>query len=58
MEREEKIRSIAYSIWENEGYPEGRQMEHWLAAETICDSENREENTGKAVKAPEQKKRR
>ncbi len=58
MEREEKIRSIAYSIWEKEGYPEGRQMEHWLKAETICDTESPEEYSGKAVKAPEQKRRR
>jgi hypothetical protein len=58
MEREEKIRSIAYSIWEKEGYPDGRQMEHWLKAETICDAEGREENGGKSVKAPEQKRRR
>ncbi|HEU4344338.1 MAG TPA: DUF2934 domain-containing protein [Candidatus Binatia bacterium] len=42
MEREEQIRCLAYSIWEKEGYPHGRQFEHWLTAETIWESENRE----------------
>ena len=35
MEREEQIRQLAYTIWEKEGYPEGRAVEHWLKAETI-----------------------
>jgi hypothetical protein len=29
----EEIAAIAYSIWEKEGRPEGRDVEHWLAAE-------------------------
>ncbi len=58
MEREEKIRCLAYSIWETEGYPDGRQMEHWLKAETICDAEDREEDRGKAVRSPERKRGR
>ena len=35
MERQEEIRAIAYSIWENEGCPEGRHLDHWLNAEAI-----------------------
>ena len=58
MEREEKIRSVAYSIWETEGYPVGRDLEHWLKAETICAAEGREEDRGKAVKSPERKRGR
>lgn len=42
MEREEQIRQLAYSMWEKEGYPEGRAMEHWLKAETILQSERSE----------------
>ncbi len=35
MDREQEIRSIAYQIWEYEGYPDGRDMEHWLKAEAM-----------------------
>lgn len=58
MEREEKIRSVAYSIWETEGYPAGRDLEHWLKAETICAAQDREEDRGQAVKSPERKRGR
>ena len=27
-----RTRSLAYSIWEREGRPEGRAVEHWLRA--------------------------
>jgi hypothetical protein len=30
---EEKIRSRAYRLWEDEGRPDGRHQEHWSAAE-------------------------
>lgn len=35
MEREEEIKMIAYSIWEEEGYSHGSDVEHWLRAEII-----------------------
>lgn len=35
MEREEEIGLIAYQIWEKEGRPHGRDLEHWLKAEAI-----------------------
>ena len=28
-----EIATVAYSIWEQEGRPEGRALEHWRAAE-------------------------
>jgi hypothetical protein len=31
--RDEEIRLIAYHLWEQEGRPEGRQVEHWDKAE-------------------------
>jgi hypothetical protein len=34
MHHDEEIRLIAYHIWEDEGHPNGRQMDHWLKAET------------------------
>ena len=30
---DEQIAALAYSIWEQEGRPEGRDLEHWRAAE-------------------------
>ncbi len=32
-ENESRTRYRAYAIWEAEGRPEGRAMDHWLAAE-------------------------
>jgi hypothetical protein len=55
MEQEE-IRCLAYSIWEKEGYPHGRHIEHWLRAETIWHSQFREENNER--KTPPQKEKR
>jgi hypothetical protein len=31
--REQAIRERAYAIWEEEGRPEGRHLDHWLRAE-------------------------
>lgn len=33
LNSEESIRRRAYAIWEDEGHPEGRSLEHWLRAE-------------------------
>ena len=30
---QEKIRQLAYDLWESGGRPEGREMEFWLRAE-------------------------
>jgi Protein of unknown function (DUF2934) len=30
---EQAVRERAYSIWEEEGRPEGRHLDHWLRAE-------------------------
>ena len=32
-EREDEIRARAYAIWEQEGRPEDRSLDHWLRAE-------------------------
>jgi hypothetical protein len=31
--REQKIREMAYVIWEREGRPQGRELDHWRQAE-------------------------
>ena len=33
MKEHERIRRRAYEIWEEEGRPKGRQLEHWHRAE-------------------------
>lgn len=47
---ERRIRERAYSIWEEEGRPEGRDVEHWLrAAQEVAAAE------GKNTASPEAK---
>lgn len=58
MEREEQIRRLAYSIWETEGYPEGRDIEHWLKAETLWRSKTSEQDSGKDTDPRQQKRGR
>jgi hypothetical protein len=35
MEREDQIQRIAYQLWEEEGCPQGRSLEHYFKAEAI-----------------------
>jgi Protein of unknown function (DUF2934) len=35
MNRDEEIRQIAYRLWQEEGCPDGYEVQHWLTAETI-----------------------
>ena len=30
---EQRVRERAHAIWQSEGEPEGRDLEHWMAAE-------------------------
>lgn len=39
---EHKVRERAYAIWESEGCPEGREVEHWLRAEAEVAAEEQE----------------
>jgi hypothetical protein len=38
-ERKNRIRARAHSLWENEGRPNSRHMDHWLQAEREIDKE-------------------
>jgi hypothetical protein len=40
--REHAVRERAYEIWENEGRPHGRDLEHWLSAEQQVSGKNSE----------------
>ncbi len=37
MSHADEVRVIAYRIWEEEGHPEGRALDHWLKAEVLWD---------------------
>ena len=39
LAKEERIRSIAYAIWEEEGCPDGRDLEHWARACELVEAE-------------------
>ena len=39
-DRLQRIREIAYGLWEKEGSPEGRQDEFWHRAEAILEQED------------------
>ena len=39
LAQEERIRAIAYSLWEEEGCPDGRAETHWLKACEIVSAE-------------------
>lgn len=36
---EDRIRVVAYSLWEEEGCPEGRAHEHWIRACALVEAE-------------------
>lgn len=36
-DREQKIRERAYEIWDREGRPLGRELEHWMQAQREID---------------------
>ena len=38
-EIEERIRARAYAIWEKEGKPDGKHVEHWLRAKRLVAAE-------------------
>jgi len=41
-DHEEQVRKRAHALWEVEGRPEGRALDHWLAAKNEADSETSE----------------
>ena len=41
MNRDEEIREVAYKLWQEEGYPHGYEVQHWLKAEAIWQEKRR-----------------
>ena len=50
MNREEEIRQVAYKLWQEEGCPDGYEIQHWLRAKMICEEINHPESEPKAPK--------
>lgn len=40
MSDEERVRLIAYHLWEEEGCPNGRALDHWVKAEELWADES------------------
>jgi len=53
MGREDEIRLLAYSIWEQEGCCDGRDVEHWLRAEVVWEEKQKQ---GKEIASESGKK--
>jgi hypothetical protein len=58
IDRNEEIRQLAYRIWQEEGCPDGRDVEHWLRAQMIWEEMNRPQSKRKQSKAPKGRKTR
>jgi len=39
--RDEEIRQLAYRFWQEDGCPDGQEVQHWLKAESIWLEEHR-----------------
>ena len=39
LAKDERVRAIAYSLWEEQGYPHGRSEAHWLRAQELVEAE-------------------
>jgi len=53
-QREQAVRTRAYLIWEQEGRPGGKELDHWLRAEAETASEKivGVTDNGKVIKSP------
>jgi hypothetical protein len=54
MAKEDDIRLIAYSIWEQEGCPNGKDREHWLTAEVIWEQKQKDKTVVMSTKTETQ----
>ena len=50
IERDAEIRELAYRIWQEEGYPHGHEVQHWLKAESIWQKKHRAKSKPKQSK--------
>jgi hypothetical protein len=52
VKQEEEIKVIAYRLWEKEGRPSGKELEHYFRAEAIYEHQHRRADTSKTVQPP------
>ena len=48
--RDEATRQLAYKLWQEDGHPDGYDVEHWLRAQMILEEINRPQSKPKALK--------
>ncbi len=58
INRDEEIRQVAYRYWQEAGYPNGAELQHWLKAEVIWLEEHRPRSEPGASKSPKGRKPR
>ena len=56
--RDEEIRQVAYKLWQEEGCPDGYDLQHWLKAEIVWLGEKRPKNKPKQSKSLKARKGR
>jgi hypothetical protein len=52
MPTEQQIRALAYSIWEQEGHPPGKDVEHYYRARSILEEQEAAKLTELAAPYP------
>ena len=55
-DREQRVREIAYRLWEQEDRPSDQDKQHWVTAERIFDAQERMGATPDAAMARDQAK--
>ena len=58
MNRDEEIRQAAYKLWQEDGCPDGYDVQHWLRAEAIWLEEKSPRNRSKQPKSLKARKGR
>jgi hypothetical protein len=58
MNRDEEVRQVAYKLWQEEGCPDGYEVQHWLRAKMIWEEINRPQSESKQPKAIKKRKSR
>ena len=51
MIKEDEVRLIAHSIWQEEGCQDGRDCEQWLKAEIVWEEKQKQGATAKDIKS-------
>ncbi|WP_245392631.1 DUF2934 domain-containing protein [Salinicola halimionae] len=52
--REQRVRMLAYRLWESEGRPEDQEARHWEMAERIVEAENAREEEHEWLEASDE----